>query len=184
MCQEFILHPEKVIWLPHSLKVKEKQVYIRKRFKLEKRTRKCGGKCREWVQCCGFPQLSLLCQSSNYYNNHQTIPNSPGWCVGGQTVLSECFIWAHSYKSDHLFWRTCQLHAHFLVKILIMEVPSQWQHHWHSYIMISFIDAICHIVLRRSEVLKWQGKKKKTINSVSLEKGGILHFMYTNSHQY
>ena len=120
---------------------------------------------RESVQCCGFPQLSLFCQSSNYYNNHQTIPKSPGWCVGGQAVLCKCFIWTHSYKSDHLFWRTCQLHAHFLVKILIMEVPSQWLHHWHSYIMISFIDAICHIVLRCSEILKWQGKKNLLIQS-------------------
>lgn len=36
-CQQFILCREKVLWLPHSLKVKEKQLHIRKRFKLGKR---------------------------------------------------------------------------------------------------------------------------------------------------
>lgn len=46
-CQQCILYPEKVILLLHSLKVKGKQFYIRKRFKPEKRTGKQGGSCRE-----------------------------------------------------------------------------------------------------------------------------------------
>lgn len=49
-CQQVILYPGKVILLPHSLKVKEKEFYTRKRFKLEKkkraRTGKGGGSCR------------------------------------------------------------------------------------------------------------------------------------------
>lgn len=73
-CKQFILYQEKVILLPHSLKVKEKekQFYIRKRYKLEKKkknkkTQKLQQ--RECVQLCRSPLQSIPGQSSSYKNH-------------------------------------------------------------------------------------------------------------------
>lgn len=91
----------------------------------------------------------------------------------------------NAYKSEHILWRTCQLHFHSLVKILIVHVLLLWLHHWHSCLTFSFTDVICPIVLRRLEVLKQWGKKHPIHHdSVSLEKVRILYFRFSNSHHY
>lgn len=91
----------------------------------------------------------------------------------------------NAYKLEHILWRTCQLHFHSLVKILIVHVLLLWLHHWHSCLTFSFTDVICPIVLRRLEVLKQWGKKHPIHHdSVSLEKVRILYFRFSNSHHY
>ena len=98
-CQQCILYPEKAIWFLHSLKVKEKRFYIRKRCKPEKRTRKRGGSCRESGYSAAAAHRQAFAARPQITRTTPATPKS----VADMWEVCECRIRTHSYKLDHLF---------------------------------------------------------------------------------